>query len=252
MRKTSFDLSPMAGDENLAEMSESERQLSQSTANYTRAPVLQPSASLGQQQQQSSSSENVNATSSTMVPVADPPATSLDPSQVFLQLFQAKSSPQEVKEQPILIPDNNENIKRSLGILDFMPCYLVHKIGVIYLGRGQQASENEKSILGNSYGSSRYKSFINGLGNLIYLKDLDTRKFYSGGMETDGSVADFTLLWYDGVVQCLFHVATMMFSKEDNLVNKKRHIGNDSAIIVYNESGEEYQFGMLKVNRYSN
>ena len=78
---------------------------------------------------------------------------------------------------------------------------------------------------------------------------MDTRKFYSGGLETDGSLADFTLLWYDGIVQVLFHVATMMFSKEENLLNKKRHIGNDAAIIVYNESGEEYQFNMLKVTQ---
>jgi hypothetical protein len=178
-------------------------------------------------------------------PLVSQTPTQLDPSQVFLQLFQSKSSLSEQKEPPLLIPDN-ANIKRSLDLLDIMPCYLVHKIGVIYLGRNQQTSD-EKSILSNSYGSVRYKSFIGGLGNLIKLKDMDTRKFYNGGLEVDGSLADFTFLWFDGIVQVQFHVATMMFSKDENLMNKKRHIGNDSVIIVYNESGEEYQFNMLKV-----
>jgi hypothetical protein len=180
------------------------------------------------------------------LPLPPPPPAQLDPSQVFLQLFQAKSSLTDQKDQPLLIPDN-ANIKRSLDLLDIMPCYLVHKIGVVYLGRNQQQTSDEKSILSNSYGSLRYKNFISGLGNLIKLKDMDTRKFYSGGLETDGSLADFTFFWFDGIVQVQFHVATMMFSKEENLMHKKRHIGNDSVIIVYNESGEEYQFNMLKV-----
>jgi tuberous sclerosis protein 2 len=85
------------------------------------------------------------------------------------------------------------------------------------------------------------------LGNLIRLKDLDTKRFYSGGLETDGSAGEFTLLWFDGIIQVVFHVATMMPIKEENCNSKKKHIGNDSTIIVYNESGEEYQFNMIKV-----
>ncbi len=85
------------------------------------------------------------------------------------------------------------------------------------------------------------------MGNLIRLKDLDTKRFYSGGLETDGSAGEFTLLWFDGIIQVVFHVATMMPIKEENCNSKKKHIGNDSTIIVYNESGEEYQFNMIKV-----
>jgi tuberous sclerosis protein 2 len=77
---------------------------------------------------------------------------------------------------------------------------------------------------------------------------MDTLRYYPGGLETDGSVGDFTLLWYDGIVQVLFHVTTMMMLKDDDTNNKKKHIGNDSCIIVYNESDEEYRFNMIKVN----
>ena len=35
-------------------------------------------------------------------------------------------------------------------------------------------------------------------------------------------------------------------TQEENCIFKKKHIGNDSTLIVYNESGEEYQFGWIK------
>lgn len=143
----------------------------------------------------------------------------------------------------MIIPENS-SFQRSMNILDFIPCYLIHKIGVIYVGKNQ--AYDEKAILSNANGSPRYKSFINGLGNLLRLKDLDTNRYYSGGLETDGSAGEFSLLWFDGIIQVVFHIATMMPMQSESCNSKKKHIGNDSTIIVYNESGEEYQFGMIK------
>lgn len=52
-------------------------------------------------------------------------------------------------------------------------------------------------------------------------------------------------------VSCLvvFHVATLMPSKESDpkCNGKKRHLGNDSVTIVYNDSGDEYSMGTIKV-----
>lgn len=47
----------------------------------------------------------------------------------------------------------------------------------------------------------------------------------------------------------VFHVATLMPSQEDEQQhsNKKLHIGNDSVVIVYNDSTEPYSFGTIKV-----
>lgn len=176
------------------------------------------------------------------------PITSIDPSQVFLHLFQQTtqpySTPNENKDQqPMIIPENSAS-QRSMNILDYLPCYLIHKIGVVYVGRNQ--AHDEKAILSNASGSQRYKNFINGLGQLMRLKDLDTNRYYSGGLETDGSAGEFTLIWFDGIIQVVFHVATMMPLREDNCNAKKKHIGNDATLIVFNESGEEYQFNMIK------
>ena len=47
----------------------------------------------------------------------------------------------------------------------------------------------------------------------------------------------------------VFHIATMMPTKEKDpkCNDKKRHIGNDYVTIVYNDSGEKYNMGTLKV-----
>jgi hypothetical protein len=173
------------------------------------------------------------------------PTPSIDPSQCFLHLFQQNiQNHNETKDQqPMMIPDNPAS-QRSMNILDYLPCYLIHKIGVVYIGRNQ--ANDEKAILSNASGSQRYKNFINGLGQLMRLKDLDTNRYYSGGLETDGSAGEFTLIWFDGIIQVVFHVATMMPLREDNYNSKKKHIGNDYTLIVYNESGEEYEFNMIK------
>jgi tuberous sclerosis 2 len=175
----------------------------------------------------------------------------LDPSQVFLQLFQSQNlglnSNQNLndKNRPILVPDNQQ-ILSLINVLDYNICYMLHKIGVIYIGP-QQTSVDEKRILSDSVGSIRYKNFLNGLGNLICLKDLDKDRYYSGGLETDGTAGDFSYLWFDGIVQVMFHVSTLIPTRLEDQIVKKKHIGNDSTIIVYNESGEEYQFGMIRV-----
>lgn len=33
--------------------------------------------------------------------------------------------------------------------------------------------------------------------------------------------------------------------------NKKRHIGNDFVMVVYNDSGEEYKLGTIKVHEHT-
>lgn len=57
----------------------------------------------------------------------------------------------------------------------------------------------------------------------------------------------FKLLYF--LFQVTFHVATLMPTKEtDPSCNgKKLHIGNDEVIIVYNESGEEYNIQTVRV-----
>jgi len=57
----------------------------------------------------------------------------------------------------------------------------------------------------------------------------------------------FTLQFFFTVI---YHIATLMPNKESdpNCNAKKLHIGNDYVTVVYNESGEDYKIGTMKVD----
>ncbi|TNM85420.1 hypothetical protein fugu_007691 [Takifugu bimaculatus] len=137
-------------------------------------------------------------------------------------------------------------IDRAVKVLDQMPPYDTHKIGVVFVGAGQV--NNEVAILSNEYGSNRYAAFLTGLGKLIHLKDCDPDQIFLGGLDQYGDDGEFTYCWHDDIMQAIFHIATLMPNRESDkgCCNKKRHIGNDFVIVVYNDSGEEYKLGTIK------
>lgn len=48
----------------------------------------------------------------------------------------------------------------------------------------------------------------------------------------------------------VFHIATLMPTKDvdKHRCDKKRHLGNDFVSIVYNDSGEDFKLGTIKVS----
>ena len=97
---------------------------------------------------------------------------------------------------PILVPANNQTAIKNL---DRIPSYETHKIGVIYVGRGQAGREAE--ILSNEHGSVRYMEFLHRLGRLVSLDEVDTRGTYIGGLEVNGEDGKFAYMWKDDVLQ---------------------------------------------------
>uniref|UniRef100_A0A6Q2XR85 Tuberin n=1 Tax=Esox lucius TaxID=8010 RepID=A0A6Q2XR85_ESOLU len=167
----------------------------------------------------------------------------LSPSFVFLQLYHSPFFGNEANK-PLLLPKSQVN--RAVKVLDQMPPYDTHKIGVVFVGAGQVS--NEVSILSNEYGSNRYAGFLTGLGKLIHLKDCDPDQIFLGGLDQYGDDGEFTYCWHDDIMQAIFHIATLMPNKDSDkgCCNKKRHIGNDFVMVVYNDSGEEYKLGTIK------
>uniref|UniRef100_A0A8K9XWF2 Tuberin n=1 Tax=Oncorhynchus mykiss TaxID=8022 RepID=A0A8K9XWF2_ONCMY len=167
----------------------------------------------------------------------------LSPSFVFLQLYHSPFFGNEANK-PLLLPKSQV----SVCVLDQMPPYDTHKIGVVFVGAGQVF--NEVSILSNEYGSNRYAGFLTGLGKLIHLKDCDPDQIFLGGLDQYGDDGEFTYCWHDDIMQAIFHIATLMpnrgVSLDKGCCNKKRHIGNDFVMVVYNDSGEEYKLGTIK------
>ncbi|KAM4604162.1 tuberin isoform 5-T6 [Polymixia lowei] len=168
----------------------------------------------------------------------------LSPSFVFLQLYHSPFFGNEANK-PLLLP-KTQVIDRAVKVLDQMPPYDTHKIGVVFVGAGQV--NNEVAILSNEYGSNRYAAFLTGLGKLIHLKDCDPDQIFLGGLDQYGDDGEFTYCWHDDIMQAIFHIATLMPNRESDrgCCNKKRHIGNDFVMVVYNDAGEEYKLGTIK------
>lgn len=162
---------------------------------------------------------------------------------MFLQLYHTGPH-QPAGEQPLQIGPGNI---KAIALLDLIPPFETHKIGVLYVGQGQ--CNNEAEMFRNRHGSLRYTEFLRNLGTLVALRDAKEHNMFVN-METSGKDGKFTYIWQDDIVQVTFHVATLMPNREQdpNCYDKKKHIGNDFVTIVYNESGEEYNLNTIKVN----
>lgn len=169
--------------------------------------------------------------------------SSVNPNLIFLQLFHS-SYFGNTTEKPLLVSNNSAILQRAIKVLDFTPPYETHQVGVLYVSSGQV--NNEQEILRNTSGSLRYTEFLQRLGSLISLEEPDPHLFL-GGLDPniDGKFAYF---WQDDVTQVLFHVATLMPTKDKDpsCTNKKRHIGNNYVTIVFNESGEDFSIQTIK------
>ncbi|CAG9773906.1 unnamed protein product [Ceutorhynchus assimilis] len=177
-------------------------------------------------------------------PIKPLPRSGVNPSFVFLQLYHSAYFTDYNRYEKPLIVGTSDVVNRSINLLDKVPPYEMHKVGVIYIREGQV--NNEAEILRNSFGSLRYIEFLQKLGSLV--KIADTEPQLLGGLDENGNDGKFTYLWKDDVVRVTFHVATLMPNKDSdpNCNNKKMHIGNDYVIIVYNESKEEFDMKTIK------
>lgn len=87
------------------------------------------------------------------------------------------------------------------------------------------------------------------------------RNVYTGGLDTENNMdGEFTRYWRGKFTQMVFHVVTMMnnsntIQQNENLSDieiqrlidmKKRHIGNNYVNIFFDESGNEFNFNLIK------
>lgn len=124
-------------------------------------------------------------------------------------------------------------------------------MGVVYVDKAQTT---ELQILCNTFGSSRYLDFLEGLGPLLCLRDVPPDMVYLGGLDRSGTDGEFAYCYHDDITQVIFHVATKMpinLAADPSCSNKKLHIGNDFVTIVYNDSGSDYNFGTIKVQGHT-
>ncbi|KAI8367896.1 hypothetical protein EDC96DRAFT_506444 [Choanephora cucurbitarum] len=166
---------------------------------------------------------------------------SIDPSFLYLQFNNYPDMARAMDISPPL--PNDDSTARTLATFDRIPVVDFHKIGVLYVGKGQT---HEVDILANTYGSPDYVRFLNALGTIQQLRG---RTGNSGGLDREMDIdGPFAYFWKDDVTEAVFHVATLMptdLTRDPQCSAKKRHIGNDYVSIVYNDSGMDYAFDTL-------
>ena len=160
---------------------------------------------------------------------------------LFLQLYQAAGISNSYTDKPLLLPPSKA-VESSLRNLVRIFCCETNKVGVLFVGPGQ--ARDEKAILGNQFGSSRYAAFLSGLGSLVDISSTDPAQVFRGGLDSrdDGQ---FHYVWQDDAMQQVYHTATLMPNSDLQFNKKKLHIGNDFVAIVYNDSGERYGPGTV-------
>lgn len=164
----------------------------------------------------------------------------VDPSFFALQLSTYPDMLQDTA--PILLPDEPAT-DRLIRAVDLTPVVDFHKIGVLYVGPGQ---EDEVDILSNRHGSRAYTRFLQGLGHLVTLKGQED--VYTGGLDRNNDEhGKHAYVWTDEICQIVYHTATLMPNDERDPIrrSKKALIGNDYVHIVFNESGRDYKFGTI-------
>lgn len=130
-----------------------------------------------------------------------------------------------------------ENFDRALGILDTMKPRESVKIGVIYVAPGQQ---DEKEILANTGGSVEFQEFLQELGEVV---DIREHQGNLGGLDPSGSAGTISIAYADWQYDVMFHIVPLMPTDQtdDQLVSKKRHVGNDIVHIVWSDHWRDYR-----------
>jgi hypothetical protein len=132
--------------------------------------------------------------------------------------------------------DDSARLRRALTDLDRVKGRELIKIGLVYVGEGQ---EDQSSILGNDNGSREYHQFLRGLGWTV---DLQAHQGFRGGLHLDGTAGTAAPYYSNDRFELIYHVVSWMPTKDSDpkQISKKRHVGNDHVHIIWSEHKRDY------------
>jgi hypothetical protein len=107
------------------------------------------------------------------------------------------------------------------------------KFGVL----NRKGDQLEDDIFNNEEGSAQFYEFLSLIGEKV---TLSSHTGFSGGLDRCSGALQSYATAFCGY-EIMFHVAPLLpFHKNDAIqLDRKRHIGNDMCIIVFNEDGED-------------
>jgi hypothetical protein len=142
---------------------------------------------------------------------------------------------------PVRRLQQGPKLDRAIAVLDRTTPSNTHKAALLYsgpriLGRGDS---DERTLLETTNCSPAYHRFSNGLGEMVLTKHL---KYFSAGLDVSEYQSDgqFTRAWIGNEDTSLaaarsivvFHVVGLM---PEGINNRKRHVGNDNVLIVFED-----------------
>lgn len=111
------------------------------------------------------------------------------------------------------------------------------KFGIAYLDR---FDTSEQQMLSNTFQDSStseaFSNFLNGLGDRINLKGW---KSFAGGLDVsdEGLTGDHAIYSKNDSAEIIYHIVPWLPETEtNNNLERKRHFGNDTIVIIYSES----------------
>ncbi|CAL6063360.1 Rap/ran-GAP_family protein [Hexamita inflata] len=156
--------------------------------------------------------------------------------------FGQKPKPVKVKQFIPIETSSCEIVKNKKSFLELLKTLEVtrkenaftHKIGVINQLKDQKT---EEEIFDNQVVSPQFKEFLECLGEEIQLEQF---KGYLGGLDQKGRESKTSYYKQSGEHRTMYHVSPLMrYTKDDpQQVLRKRHIGNDNVVIIFQEDPE--------------
>jgi len=137
----------------------------------------------------------------------------------------------------------NEDINEEFLNLELRLSVKGYKYGVLYCKAGQT---DEEAMFSNNDPSPDFEEFLSFLGEKIVLKGWEG---YSGGLDTQkNTTGTHSIFTKYRDYSIMFHVSTMLpFSPEDSQqVERKRHIGNDIVVIIFQEGTTPFYPGCIR------
>jgi len=134
-----------------------------------------------------------------------------------------------------LLNSEDSDFKVLLRFLDNeSPSRMSIKIGVLFVGKGQY---NQKAIFFNTKGSEKYEQVIQQMG----------KPFKRHELHKSLSLQPNIIYYTDALYELVLHVITRMptVPNDNQQLEKKKYVGNDSIHIVWNENDREYRPGTI-------
>jgi len=122
---------------------------------------------------------------------------------------------------------------------------LAYKFGLLYCAAGQTT---EYEMFSNQKGSPDFEEFLDTIGERVELNGWPN---YRGGLDVNnGTSGEQSLYTKFQEYEVMFHVSTLLpYVEEDwQRLERKRHIGNDVVVVVFQEGEQLYNPNTLQSN----